>query len=116
MDKDETTILTGVLFFIIAFCLSIVGILHGCALGFHWGLPDDTHLLNIEFTKNSNTYNVFGKSYNYVKDEYGNNKIIVIECYESGWFSWNLSAKQKSFYGDLIKVTYVDDPDFIPVK
>jgi hypothetical protein len=82
------------------------------------GIPKDKDILKIEFIKTKSKYRetVFGTNYQSIVDEYGNNLIIVTDCYESNPYHWVYIAKQKSFYGTLDSVKHYNDIYYIPAK
>jgi hypothetical protein len=94
--------------------LLIVGVIHMVLLAVGFGIPSDPDILEIQIDKPSSVATVYGSGYDYIKDDQGNNVVVVRDCYESGWFGYNYSAKQKSFYANLQSAKYKNDRYYVP--
>jgi hypothetical protein len=106
--------IVGNIFIAVAVCFMIIGVVHLITLLICLGIPNDKYILQITIRKPSSVATVYGYGYDYIKDDQGNNVVVVMDCYESGWFGYNHSAKQKSFYADLESVKYKNDHYYIP--
>lgn len=106
-------IFIGILILAIAF--TIIG--HSVMWGvLKVGLPHDIELKITYDSKSSSGVTVYGSSYKYTQDKFGNNLIIVDNVYEASFCHWTNTAKQKSFYGDLVRVEFYNDPYYKGVK
>ncbi len=80
--------------------LIIVSIPFGHIITWAWkvGIPRDRDVLEVSFdTVSSSNVNVYGSSFKTDTDEFGNQIIIVDDCYEAKFWGWRYTGEQKVF-------------------